>query len=84
MAVERHCHRGEKIREVRAPAERFGEVYRQLRSPVAMVSGGEPMTRGDLEDILRAIRQPDGTPYIVLATNGSLLSVQRFERLRAQ
>ncbi len=77
-----HCHRGEKIRETRAPAERFGEVYRQLRPPVAMVSGGEPTTRGDLEAILRAIRQPDGTPYLVLATNGSLLDRDRFYRLR--
>jgi MoaA/NifB/PqqE/SkfB family radical SAM enzyme len=78
----RHCHRGEKIREVRAPAERFGAVYRQLRPPVAMVSGGEPTTRGDLDAILKAIRQPDGTPYIVLATNGSLLDRDRFFHLR--
>ncbi|MGD8279013.1 MAG: radical SAM protein [Gemmatimonadota bacterium] len=78
----RHCHRGEKIREVRAPAERFGELYRQLRPPVVMVSGGEPTTRGDLEEILKAIRQPDGTPYLILTTNGSLLTRDRFYRLR--
>lgn len=77
-----HCHRGEKLREVRAPAERFGERYRELRPPVVQISGGEPLTRGDVEDVIRAIRQPDGLPYIILVTNGSLLRRERFFRLR--
>jgi len=78
----RHCHRGEKIREVRAAPERFGELYRELRPPVVQISGGEPTTRGDLFEILKAIRQPDGTPYMILVTNGSLLKREKYHRLR--
>lgn len=77
-----HCHRGEKLRETRAPPERFGELYRELRPPVVQISGGEPLTRGDVEDVIRAIRQPSGVPYVILVTNGSLLRRERFLRLR--
>ncbi len=78
----KHCHRGEKIREVRAAPERFGELYRELRPPVVQISGGEPTTRGDIAKILKAIRQPDGTPYMILVTNGSLLNREKFRRFR--
>ena len=68
---------------MRATPERFGEIYRQLQPPVIQVSGGEPLTRGDVEDIIRTIRQPNGLPYIILVTNGSLLTPDRFLRLRS-
>jgi MoaA/NifB/PqqE/SkfB family radical SAM enzyme len=32
------------------------------------------MLRGDVLDIIRGVQQPDGTPYIILVTNGSLLT----------
>lgn len=67
---------------MRAAPERFREICRQRRPPVVQVSGGEPLTREDVEDIIRAIRQPDGLPYVILLTNGSLLTPDRFLRLR--
>jgi MoaA/NifB/PqqE/SkfB family radical SAM enzyme len=78
----KHCHRGEKIRETRARPERFGELYRELRPPVVQISGGEPTTRGDLPEILKAIRQRNGTPYMILVTNGSLLNRDKYHRFR--
>lgn len=77
-----HCHRGGSVRETRATPERFGEWYRTLRPPVIQISGGEPLVRRDVDEIIKAIRQPDGTPYIIFVTNGALLSRERFRGLR--
>jgi MoaA/NifB/PqqE/SkfB family radical SAM enzyme len=79
----RHCHRGRVRHEVRASPERFGEIYRMLRPPAVQISGGEPLTRGDVEDIVRAVRQPGGIPFIIFVTNGALLHRERFLRLRS-
>jgi MoaA/NifB/PqqE/SkfB family radical SAM enzyme len=50
---------------------------------VAMVSGGEPLLRDGIEDIVRAIKRDDRPPLVVMTTNGSLLTRERYERLRA-
>jgi len=78
----KHCHRGGKADTKRATPERFGEVYRELRPPVIQVSGGEPLLRKDVEDIIRAVKQPNGTPYIIFVTNAALLTKERYDRLR--
>ena len=81
-----HCHLGGPANdpnEVRAPASRFGELARRFKPVVAQVSGGEPLLRPDLEDIVRAIRVPDRAPFVVLTTNGFLLTRERYERLIA-
>jgi MoaA/NifB/PqqE/SkfB family radical SAM enzyme len=77
-----HCHRGGRVREVRASPQQLGRMYRTLRSPVVQISGGEPLVRGDVDDIIRAIRQPTGTPYVILVTNAALLSRDRFREFR--
>lgn len=74
----RHCHRGGPVAETHASAERFAEVFRELRPPVVMVSGGEPLLRKDLLDIIRALKQPSRLPYTILVTNGSLLTPDVF------
>jgi MoaA/NifB/PqqE/SkfB family radical SAM enzyme len=48
---------------------------------VAQVSGGEPLLRKDLEDVISAIRIPGHDPLIVLTTNGVLLTKERYRRL---
>jgi MoaA/NifB/PqqE/SkfB family radical SAM enzyme len=78
-----HCHRGRVRGEVRATPERFGEIYRELHPPAVQISGGEPLTRRDVEDIIQAIRQPSGIPFVVFVTNGALLTRDRFRRLRS-
>jgi MoaA/NifB/PqqE/SkfB family radical SAM enzyme len=82
----RHCHLGgaaNNPRETRAPAERFGELADRFKPVVAQVSGGEPLLRPDIEDIIRSIRVPDRPPYIVLTTNGALLTRARYDSLIA-
>jgi MoaA/NifB/PqqE/SkfB family radical SAM enzyme len=78
----RHCHLGGPVREERASPEEFGRIARKLRPVVAQVSGGEPLLRKDVEDIVRAIKRPGKAPFLVLTTNGALLSKDKHARLR--
>lgn len=78
----RHCHLGGPVREERASPEEFGRIARALRPVVAQVSGGEPLLRKDVEDIVRAIKRPGRAPFLVLTTNGALLTKDKHARLR--
>jgi MoaA/NifB/PqqE/SkfB family radical SAM enzyme len=78
----KHCHLGGPAREDRASPERFGEIAAALRPVVAQISGGEPLLRQDVLQIVRAVRKPGKAPFIVLTTNGALLTVDRYRELR--
>jgi MoaA/NifB/PqqE/SkfB family radical SAM enzyme len=78
----KHCHRGGAVEETRAASDVYGDLCRELRPVVAEVSGGEPLLRGDLEQVIEALRTPNGAPYIVVTTNAALLSEERFFSLR--
>jgi MoaA/NifB/PqqE/SkfB family radical SAM enzyme len=69
--------------EDRAPPDTFGEWARKLRPVVAQISGGEPLLRTDVYDVVRAIRVPDKPPFVVLTTNAHLLTPDTYYRLRA-
>lgn len=78
----RHCHLGGAVDETRATPETYGRLARELKPLVAQVSGGEPLLRRDLEQIIRSLRNPSGAPYILLTTNAALLTEERFFSLR--
>jgi len=78
----KHCHLGGSARENRASPARIGEIASSLRPVVAQISGGEPLLRGDVDEIVRAVRKPGGAPFVVLTTNGALLTRERYLRLR--
>jgi len=46
------------------------------------LSGGEPLLRKDLEDIVRAVKEPSGLPYTILVTNGRLFTEEKYLALR--
>lgn len=77
----RHCHLGEPIDEERAAPEVFGKICRELKPVVAQVSGGEPLLRDDIEAIVGALRRKNRAPVVVLTTNGSLLTPDKYRRL---
>ena len=78
----KHCHLGGFIKdEVKAPPERFGELCDQIKPVVAQISGGEPLIRRDLEEIVRAMRRKNRAPYIVVTTNAIMLNKKRYESL---
>jgi MoaA/NifB/PqqE/SkfB family radical SAM enzyme len=78
----KHCHLGGPVEEERASPERYGELCREIKPVVAQISGGEPLLRKDIEDIVQAIRIENKAPYIVLTTNGTLLSKEKYFKLR--
>ena len=79
----KHCHLGGIIKnEEQASPQKFGELCRQIKPVVAQVSGGEPLLRKDVADIVRAMRVPNRAPFIVLTTNARLLSKEKYYELR--
>jgi MoaA/NifB/PqqE/SkfB family radical SAM enzyme len=53
-----------------------------LRPCVVQVSGGEPLMRPDLDDIIRNIKSDSGLPYIILVSNWSHMTVERYKQLK--
>jgi MoaA/NifB/PqqE/SkfB family radical SAM enzyme len=76
-----HCHLGGPVNEKRASPQELGRRSREVKPLVAQISGGEPLLRRDLEDIIREIKSPQDVPYIILTTNGATLSRERYESL---
>jgi len=54
-----------------------------LHPCVVQVSGGEPLIREDLSEIVRNIKSDSGLPFIILVSNWSLMSEERYLELRA-
>jgi MoaA/NifB/PqqE/SkfB family radical SAM enzyme len=78
----KHCHLGGLIKENRASADKLGRICSELNPLVAQISGGEPLLRDDLEEIVSAFKRPNRAPYIDITTNGILLNKERYTRLR--
>ncbi|MFH2010680.1 MAG: radical SAM protein [bacterium] len=77
-----HCHLGGPVDEDPAPPERFGEICRELKPVVAQISGGEPLLRRDLIEIVQELRVPNSTPMVVVTTNASLLTRDKYYALK--
>ncbi len=78
-----HCNWGGPIKETRRTPQEYAVIARDLNPVVLNISGGEPLARGDLDDVVRAVAHPGRLPWIVVVTNGSQLSQERFLRLKA-
>lgn len=78
----KHCHLGGPVEEQRASPEVYGKICREIKPLFAQISGGEPMLRNDLEQIVKAFRIPNKAPHIVITTNGTLLTKEKYFRLR--
>ncbi len=78
----RHCDKGGILEdEIPLTPRQIGEHYRKLRPLAVQLSGGEPLLRDDIVDIAREITKPNGVPYLILVTNGSLLDREKYLRL---
>jgi MoaA/NifB/PqqE/SkfB family radical SAM enzyme len=76
-----HCHRGESVRETLATPQRLLQICRELRPLVAILSGGEPLLRPDLVEIVRTLKGGFSPLRVFVNTNGALLSPSRFADL---
>jgi MoaA/NifB/PqqE/SkfB family radical SAM enzyme len=79
----RHCDLGKFIKdETQIKPEEYGILTRRLSPVVAIFSGGEPLLRKDIAAIAKAVKQSDGTPYLILVSNGMLLTESKYLQLR--
>jgi MoaA/NifB/PqqE/SkfB family radical SAM enzyme len=76
-----HCHRGERVVEQPATPQRLLEVCRELRPLVAIMSGGEPLLRPDLAEIVRVLKAGCAPLRVFLNTNAALLTLPRYTEL---
>lgn len=78
----RHCDLGGIIKdEKQIEPEEYGDLTQRLKPLAAQISGGEPLLRKDITDIVKAIRQA-GAQYAILVTNGVLLNEGNYLQLR--
>ncbi|SHK50047.1 GTP 3',8-cyclase MoaA [Alicyclobacillus tolerans] len=62
--------------------ERLVRIFSQLGVEKIRITGGEPLLRKDLEELIHKIALVDTIRDIALTTNASMLTLQRAQRLR--
>ena len=79
----RHCdHGGPKDRSNDLKPEDYRRYMNVLRPAVVQVSGGEPLLRDDIVEVVRNIKEPTGAPYTILVSNWSLMTEEKYLALR--
>jgi MoaA/NifB/PqqE/SkfB family radical SAM enzyme len=79
----KHCDHGGPQDDSRnlQPAD-YRRYMQALRPCVVQVSGGEPLMRQDLVEVVRNIQVGSGLPYTILVSNWSLMTEERYLALR--
>jgi MoaA/NifB/PqqE/SkfB family radical SAM enzyme len=77
----KQCHLGGAFDEYRASPGQLGWICGEIKPLIAQISGGEPLLRPDLEDIVAEFKRPNRAPYIDITTNGILLTAEKYFRL---
>ncbi len=79
-----HCDKGgmKPHEQHLAPAD-YRRLVDELSPAVVQLSGGEPLTRKDIEDVARAVKRPGKPPLVICVTNGWLLDEARYQSLVA-
>ena len=80
----KHCDHGGPRDESRnlKPAD-YRRYMEALRPCVVQVSGGEPLMRDDVVEIVRGIKNGSTLPYTILVSNWSLMTQEQYLALRA-
>lgn len=79
----RHCDHGgprDTSRNLK-PAD-YRRYVEALRPATVQVSGGEPLMRPDLVEVVRNIKGSDGLPYLILVSNWSGMTEEKYLELR--
>ncbi len=79
----KHCdHGGMRDNSHDLKPSEFRKYMKVLHPCVVQISGGEPLLRKDLEDVIRNIKQRNGLPYIIVVSNWSNMTKERYISLR--
>ncbi len=80
----KHCdHGGPRDQSRNLKPSDYRRFMQVLRPCVVQISGGEPLMRDDVVDIVRNIKQGHGVPYTILVSNWSEMTETRYLELRA-
>jgi MoaA/NifB/PqqE/SkfB family radical SAM enzyme len=78
----KHCNCGPYVKEPRLGPEVWADRLVEFKPAVAQISGGEPLLRKDVYDIIAAMRRRDPLAVVVFTTNVQLLNEEKYLRLR--
>lgn len=79
-----HCDTGgKKENEEKLKPEDFQKYIAELNPAIVQLSGGEPLLREDLPQIIRSIKNGTSMPYVIVVSNGYLLNKERYLELKA-
>lgn len=74
-----HCdHGGLRPQEKHLKAEDYRQLQRKLKPILVQLSGGEPLLREDLLEIVRAVKESESIPYLIVVSNGSRLTEELY------
>lgn len=79
-----HCDTGgRKENEERLRPEDYRKYIKELNPAVVQLSGGEPLLREDLPQIIRSIKNGKSMPYVIVVSNGYLLNKEKYLELKS-
>ncbi len=79
----KHCdHGGVKKNAYSMQPADYRRYREALRPCVVQVSGGEPLMRPDIVEVVRAIKEDSGLPYTILVSNWSEMTEEKYLALR--
>jgi MoaA/NifB/PqqE/SkfB family radical SAM enzyme len=79
----KHCDHGGPRDDSKNMKPADYKRYMDVLHPcVVQVSGGEPLMREDLPEIIRNIKSDSGLPYIILVSNWSHMTEERYIQLK--
>jgi MoaA/NifB/PqqE/SkfB family radical SAM enzyme len=79
----RHCDTGGiKAGEKRLRPEEYRRYIEKLRPVFVQLSGGEPLLRPDLPEIVRVVKGGRRLPYVIVVSNGFLLNEKKYLMLK--
>ena len=77
-----HCDKGGFTKEDNLlQPEDYSRLVSEFRPIFVQISGGEPLLREDVTNIVRAIKRPNGLPRVIFVTNASLLNAENYLEL---
>jgi MoaA/NifB/PqqE/SkfB family radical SAM enzyme len=79
----KHCDLGGiKKEENQIGPKDYAKIVRELKPLVVQISGGEPLLRKDIFEIVKSTKQFGNLPYTILVTNGVLLTEEIYLKLK--
>jgi MoaA/NifB/PqqE/SkfB family radical SAM enzyme len=79
----KHCdHGGPRDSSKNLKPADYKKYMEELHPCVVQVSGGEPLMREDLAEVVRNIKSDTGLPYIIVVSNWSRMTEERYLQLK--